>query len=369
MSDRQNPESSFKQIGVLNDLNQEDVYLFDLDQDTNIVLRASRIPVTGVEAQLQINFALDQNNNGQLDDNEIFFSTTDVGEFSVGNIVGNMEDFVVENSEVFNQLVSSGTYFVETKLLNPFEATTGYYVEIFLNSEVQNDNQLQFDLNKTTYSADDTLSLTEAWVRDNNGSADIAKVDFWLFRPDGEWQDLQDVTEFELWSEDNDWASFEYSVDLTGYPAGEYLVWAQAEDISGVLSNEVRIPFTIESQANTANSAPINLQFGLNQTILADGDTLSLTDAWIQDLNGSDDLQRIELWLQTPNGTWEELAQITDFQAWNQDNTWAIFNYGIEIDDNFQSGSYLVWAKAYDLSNAVSNEVSVNFEITSDNLT
>ncbi len=79
-------------------------------------------------------------------------------------------------------------------------------------------NELLFELepsfSNNLYSPVDTLKLKDGWIKDFNGAGDISRVDFWLQREDGTWQDLEDATKFSSWSEGAEWSSFDYELDL-----------------------------------------------------------------------------------------------------------------------------------------------------------
>lgn len=95
---------------------------------------------------------------------------------------------------------------------------------------------LQFGLDKTTYTNTETLRITNPWVFDHNGATDISRVDFRIRRADGIFIDVADAT---VTPASGGWASFTYSLNLAGLnlAGGNYSLWAQAFDRSGAVSN------------------------------------------------------------------------------------------------------------------------------------
>ena len=220
---------------------------------------------------------------------------------------------------------------------------------------------LQFDLNKSSYTAGETLSLTNAWLFDADGSTDLQRVDMWLRDDaDGTWTNLFDVTTFTPWSGNSDWGSFNYDLDLTGYQAGSYTLWGIGSDSSGVTSNSVTKTFEVTG----VNTAPTNLQFNLNKSSYTAGETLSLTNAWLFDADGSTDLQRVDMWLRNDaDGTWTNLSDVTTFTPWSGNSDWGSFNYDLDLT-GYQAGSYTLWGIGSDSSGVTSNSVTKTFEVT-----
>jgi hypothetical protein len=240
--------------------------------------------------------------------------------------------------------------------------------EVTQSFQVQNSapGNLMFSVDKSTYTAGETLTLTNAWAKDLNGSSDLARVDMWVQKPNGQWIDLNDATSFTPWSGGNDWGEFNYSLDLSNYEAGNYTLWAQASDRSGGTSNIVTKTFSLVGA--TVNSAPSNLMFTPDKSTYNAGETLNLTNAWSQDLNGSSDLARVDMWVQKPNGQWIDLADATSFTPWTGGNEWGGFNYSLDLR-NYAPGTYTLWGQARDQSGAVSNEVTRSFQVQNTNPT
>jgi Calx-beta domain/Beta-propeller repeat len=217
-------------------------------------------------------------------------------------------------------------------------------------------SDLQFNLDKASYQVGDTLTLTNAWVKDPNGSNDLSRVDLWLKPASGDWIDVSDATTFTPWSGDGEWGSFNYSLNLSRYRPDNYTLWAQASDRERGTSNVVTKTFSL------LNSAPTDLMFNPNKTIYTTADTLTLVGAWVKDLNGSNDLVRVDIWIKPANGNWINLSDATTFTPWSGGAEWGSFNYSLSLG-SYTPGSYTLWGQAIDANGALSNEVSRSIEI------
>jgi Lectin C-type domain/FG-GAP-like repeat/RTX calcium-binding nonapeptide repeat (4 copies) len=213
-------------------------------------------------------------------------------------------------------------------------------------------SELMFTANIT----EDTLTLTNAWVKDLNGSDDLTRVDLWVLNPRGQWINVSDSTTFTPWTGGNEWGEFNYSLDLSNYEAGNYTIWGQATDKTGATSSPIAKTFTV------LNSAPSELMFTPNII----GDTLTLTNAWVKDLNGSDDLTRVDLWIKPNQGNWIDVSDATTFTPWAGGEEWGSFDYSLSLG-SYAPDSYTLWGQAWDRSGAVSNEVTRTFEMSASN--
>jgi Bacterial pre-peptidase C-terminal domain len=254
-----------------------------------------------------------------------------------------------------------GTYTLWARALDQSGAASS---EVTRSFQVQNSapSNLMFTLDKSTYTAGETLTLTNAWAKDLNGSSDLARVDMWVQKPNGEWINLADATTFTPWTGGNEWGSFNYSLNLSNYGTGTYTLWARAFDKTGAASSEVTRSFQVQ------NSAPSNLMFSPNKSTYNAGETLNLTNAWAKDLNGSSDLTRVDMWVQKPNGQWIDLNDATSFTPWTGGNDWGGFNYSLDLR-NYAPGTYTLWGQALDQSGAVSNPVTQSFQVQNTNPT
>jgi hypothetical protein len=237
------------------------------------------------------------------------------------------------------------------------EAVTGTVTNDDTNSAP---SDLMFTPNQTTYNPGETLQLTSAWVKDLNGSSDLARVDLWVQKPNGQWIDLTDATTFTPWTGGDEWGSFNYSLGLANYEAGNYTLWGQASDKAGATSNAVTKTFTVLN--NSINFAPTDLQFNLDKTSYRVGDTLNLTSAWVKDLNGSNDLSRVDLWLKPASGDWIDLNDATTFTPWSGGAEWGSFNYSLNLS-GYRPDNYTLWAQAIDRERGASNVVTKTFSL------
>ena len=112
------------------------------------------------------------------------------------------------------------------------------------------------------------------------------------------------------------------------------------------------------------NIPPEGLQFNIN----VEGDFLNLNDAWIYDGDGYQNLSYVDLWLQKEGEDWENIDDILNFEAWGNDNNWAIVNHKIDLSD-YESGNYTIWAKGYDKQGLESNIITQTFDFTQTNTT
>jgi hypothetical protein len=162
---------------------------------------------------------------------------------------------------------------------------------------------------------------------------------------------------FTAWSDDNIWGKFKYSIDLREYQPGNYTLWGQAYDQSGQTSNSYITNFTV-----APNSAPTQLQFQTNKTSYSQGETVTLTDAWVYDANSAYDIAKVDFWVKRADGVWDNLDDVIQFDPWSDDNRWASFNYQFDLG-SYQPGTYQVWGQAYDNSGSLSNEATATFTI------
>lgn len=104
---------------------------------------------------------------------------------------------------------------------------------------------LQFSTNKNSYQVGETISLTNTRVFDNNSATDVSRVDFWLQKDGGHWQDIADAVQFTIDSSDNRNVRFDYA--LTGLESGNYQLSAQAHNKSGASTGSVQTSFSVVS--------------------------------------------------------------------------------------------------------------------------
>lgn len=144
-----------------------------------------------------------------------------------------------KKAETISATLDAGTYYIRVYRVNK-KKSTYYNLKVSGNEAPQS---LQLSTSKTSYQRGETVSLTNASVFDGNGAADLARIDFWLQKDGGEWQNIGDAVNFIANSNDNRYASFEYS--LSGLSAGNYLLSAKAYDKSGASTESIQTSFSI----------------------------------------------------------------------------------------------------------------------------
>ena len=258
-------------------------------------------------------------------------------------------------SESLVRALNAGTYFVRVNSVNSNTSYTLSTATSFINAAP---TSLQFNLNKTSFSNAETLTISSGQVWDNNGTTDLTRIDFRLLRPDNTWIDVNDAINFTPSGTDNRSASFNYSLNLSGYGSGNYTLQAIAYDKAGAASNVVSKNFMVQAP----NQAPTSLQFGLNKTTFLNTETLSINNGWVFDGNGASTLSRVDFRLMQPNGTWIDISDANSFTPWTGNQNWGAFNYSLNLG-SYAAGNYALSAIAYDKSGAISNTVSQNFTI------
>ncbi|MGK7881288.1 MAG: putative Ig domain-containing protein [Crocosphaera sp.] len=229
--------------------------------------------------------------------------------------------------------------------------------------------KLKFKLNQQNYKPTETLVLENAWIYDEDGYSDVAKVDFWVQQPDGEWLNVSDVNSFTPWPVNNDWSSFKYSLDLKelrGSGVGTHTIWGQAEDQNGEKSNVVTQTFVMDNIAPSPTG--LDGYFDIDAQVYTSNDTLNINNGWVRDLNGVDDIQRIDFWLIKQGEGWQDIEDISrdEITPWSPDATWGSFNYSLGLT-GLTPGNYTLWSGVQDQTLAENgtwaNIVQNNFEI------
>lgn len=216
----------------------------------------------------------------------------------------------------------------------------------------QTANQLIYQPDAQTYTSNSTLRLAEAWVFDPDGSSEVESIDFWLKPENGDWQDLEDATSFTPWDGDNNWASFNYELDISGYPTGNHTLWGQAYSGDGATSNVIETQFRVEA-------APSGLQWSIDEQV---SDTLTIDSGWVYHADGSSQLSRVDVWLLPQGGEWQDVEDITNFQGWSEDSRWASFNYQLDLS-GYQPNTYTLWTQAVDADGQASLAIEEDFQL------
>lgn len=209
---------TFKDWVGSSDIN--DFYSFSLASRSSV-----NIALDGLSANADVQIIRDKNSTGVVDVGDVI-----TGGYKKGSL-----------SESVRATLNAGDYFIRVYAV---EGNTNYNLKIFQNFAP---NSLQFKLDQTSLKATDTLSINSAWVSDNNGVKDIARVDFRIITPDGKLLDVADATKFTPTLSNGNKASFDYSLSLKdlNLKAGNYILEGKAYDYTGAGSNTVKQTFTV----------------------------------------------------------------------------------------------------------------------------
>jgi serine protease len=226
-------------------------------------------------------------------------------------------------------------------------------------------NSLQFSsIANTNLSSNNTLSVS-GWVNDANGATDIARIDFRIRTSSGTFIDVADLNSVTPASWDNRWGSFTQNISLAslGLATGTHNIWAIAYDRTGAASNVVETSFNFT--APVINSAPTWLQFNpITNTNLRPTDTLSVS-GWVNDANGATDIARIDFRIKRSDGTFIDVADLNNVTSATWDSRWGSFTQNISLASfGLATGTYNIWAVAYDKAGAASNVVETSFNFT-----
>ncbi|MEO1430888.1 MAG: C2 family cysteine protease [Cyanobacteria bacterium J06633_8] len=191
---------------------------------------------------------------------------------------------------------------------------------------------------------DGGVRLVDTNVFDANGMEDITRVDFWLKKNNGVWQDIEDAVNFRQ----NADGYFSFDYNLNSLESGDYVLWARSRDKADSYSNVEQKSFS------TKNVTPSQLDFDIQTTV----GRIELTNVRVFDANGLGNIDKVKLWLQKDNGVKQEIADISQFRQ-NADGTFS-FDFNI---DSLQNGNYKLFARVNDKANEYI-ELEKSFQIT-----
>jgi hypothetical protein len=206
---------------------------------------------------------------------------------------------------------------------------------------------------KSSYDLNSTLTIDPSFVADNNGWQDVGKVDFWLTDSLNKRIELADVTSFT--SDTAIAAKFGYSTSLAGLGAGNYSLNAVAYDKTGAASN------TFTKSLNLVNSAPQTVTLSGLKSVYSKTSILELTSSYVSDINGWQDVNKVDFWLTDSANKRIELADVTSFTADGANS--AKFDYSTNLA-GLAAGDYSLNAVAYDKTGAASTKVSQLFNVS-----
>jgi hypothetical protein len=208
---------------------------------------------------------------------------------------------------------------------------------------------------KSSYDLNSTLTIDPSYVTDNNGWQDVSKVDFWLTDSLDRRIELADVTSST--SDTAITAKFGYSTSLAGLAAGDYSLNAIAYDKAGLASN------IFAKSLSLVNSAPQTVRLNGLQSIYSRTSIIELTSSYVSDLNGGQDVTKVDFWLTDSTNNRIELADVTSFTTDGANS--AKFDYLTSLSAlGLAAGNYNLNAIAYDRTGSASTAVSQLFNIS-----
>ncbi|MEG4495046.1 S8 family serine peptidase [Microcoleus sp. D3_18_C4] len=206
----------------------------------------------------------------------------------------------------------------------------------------------------TTVKPNEAIKLTNGQIFDENGTGDLAKVEFWVQKEGGEWTKVGDFTNFTPDSKDNRLAKFD--AELKGLEAGKYQVKAIAYDKSGESSKEMISSLLV-------NTAPNDLAFRI-LPLYTTGEKISFEYARVIDAEGVSDIDRVDFWLQKEGGEKIEITNdVTEFESDSKGR--GRFNFRDDLS-SITPGRYQLSAMAYDKSGAASPLATEKFALITD---
>lgn len=245
---------------------------------------------------------------------------------------------------------AQGKYYLWGQAIDSNNQTSDAFVQSFQLEQ----SWLEYQLKQKSFDAGQQLEIVDGWIKNYDR---VERVDIWLLdHQTQQWLNAGDVVDFHPLIQAQ-WSSFDYSLDLNNHQAGKYSLWARAFNGDRSSSNEVLKSFQIN------NSAPHHLTIKLDQTSYTVSETLVLSEAWLVDSNGVNDLAKVDFYLLTADGSWIDLEDAIEFRKSDQEK--IEFSYSLDLSD-YKLGKYKLWAAAYDVSGAASNQVTTTFEIVSD---
>ncbi|MEL6165437.1 MAG: hypothetical protein AAFR37_17355, partial [Cyanobacteria bacterium J06628_3] len=191
---------------------------------------------------------------------------------------------------------------------------------------------------------EDGIRVTNTKISDANGISDLSRVDFWLKKDGGNWENIEDAVEFRT-NEDGS-IGFDYSID--SLEKGNYTIWARVRDKDNKYSNSQQESFTI------GNAAPSEIDFTFAQI----NGGIQLTNTRVFDADGMDDLEKVDFQLKKEGGEWIDIEDALNFNQ-NQDGTFG-FEYSI---DGLEQGNYQLKAIASDKAGETSEPLTTYFKV------
>jgi len=241
-------------------------------------------------------------------------------------------DYSISSLEVGNYELKATAY---DKAGTASEALKSYFR---INNVAPSDLQFEVEV------IENGVSLTDTKVLDANGINDLSRVDFWLKKDGGNWENIQDAVEFRT-NEDGS-IGFDYSID--SLEKGNYTIWARVRDKDNKYSNSEQESFTI------GNAAPSQLDFTFEQINAG----IQLQNTRVFDADGIEDLEKVDFQLKKEGGKWIDIENALNFSN-NQDGSIG-FEYSI---NGLEQGNYQLKAIASDKAGENSQPLTTYFTV------
>ncbi|TWH43358.1 clostripain-related cysteine peptidase [Dulcicalothrix desertica] len=272
-------------------------------------------------------------------------------------------------SESIRATLEAGDYYIRiypgsNSLSWLSSSSTKYSLNVSAQSVNAAPSALQFGLQNSSIRTGDTLSTINGWVFDSDGANDIARIDFRVVHNNGTFIDVADITSVNPSINENHWGRFDYNLSLAGLnlTTGNYTLRAIAYDKAGATSNVVEQRFSFTQLP--VNTVPTSLQFQINKTAYNNTETISISNGSVFDANGASDISTIDFQIRRSNGTFIDVANVSNFSISNSDNRLANFNYNLSLSNlNLATDDYSLWAVAYDKAGARSSVFERQFTV------
>lgn len=301
-------------------------------------------------------------NNGWQDVNNVDFWLTDskgkrIELADVNSFTSNNNSLTTAKFDYATDLSQLGLAAGNYSLNAIASDKSGTFSNRVTKSFAVNNNASQMTVNgvKSSYDLNSTLTIDPSFVTDNNGWQDVGKVDFWLTDSLNQRIELADVTSFT--SDTAIAAKFGYATSLAGVGVGDYSLNAVAYDKAGGASN------TFTKSLNLVNSAPQTVTLNGLKSIYSKTSILELATSSVADINGWQDVNKVDFWLTDSTNNRIELADVTSFTADGANS--AKFDYSTSLSAlGLAAGDYNLNAIAYDKNGAASTKVSQLFNVS-----
>jgi len=159
---------------------------------------------------------------------------------------------------------------------------------------------LNFGFNDTYY-RQEIVDLNQIYAKDPNGYQDLARIDFFLQKPEGSIEKIGEAKEFTPWETDSKWGLTSFVLDLDGLPLGSYTLKAKAYDFKGQGGELYSQDFTIANRPPEKIDVAVDPRYegrsfkpvwGNKETLVVNG---IATDG-----DGYKNLDRVDFYLRNP---------------------------------------------------------------------